>query len=113
MFEIRNYHFEPTHFEAYKQWAATLALPYLRGKMEVIGFWVTTDLAPEYGGSLPHDAQGSPANVTWIIRWPDKAQRDRAREALRSDPAWQAILAQVPGGRASYLRTEAKFATAL
>jgi hypothetical protein len=111
LFEIRNYHFEPTKFEAYKKWAATLAAPYLKRKMDVVGIWVNNEMAPEYGGSLPHDEGIRPANVTWIIRWQDKAQRDKATEERRSDPEWQAILSAVPGGRESYLRTEAKFAT--
>jgi hypothetical protein len=49
--------------------------------------------------------------VTWIIRWRDKSQRDKAWKEFRSSREWHAILAQVPGGRASYFRTEAKFAT--
>ena len=111
MFEIRNYHFEPTKCDAYKKWAETLAVPYIKGKMEVIGFWINNEMAPEYGGALPQDENVRPANITWIIRWQDRVQRDRAWSELRSDPEWQAIFSQVPGGRASYLRTEAKFAT--
>ena len=79
--------------------------------MEIVGFWVNNDMAPLYGGSLPHDESVRPANVTWIIRWQDRAQRDRAWEELHSDAEWQAIISQAPGGRESYLRTEVKFAT--
>ena len=111
MFEIRNYHFEPTRFDEYKEWARTLAVPYLKGKMDVVGFWAINEMAPVYGGSLPQDETVGPANITWIIRWQDRAQRDKRWEELGSDPAWQAILAQVPGGRESYLRIEEKFAT--
>ena len=109
MFEIRNYHFEPTKFEEYKKWAETLAVPYIKGKMQVVGFWVNNEMAPIYGGSLTQDKNVRPANITWIIRWQDRAQRDEAWEELHSDPAWQAIMSRVPGGRESYLRTEVKF----
>ncbi|MCI0787397.1 MAG: DUF1428 family protein [Chloroflexi bacterium] len=112
MFEIRNYHFEPMKFDEYKKWAETThAVLYLKGKMDVVGFWVNNEMAPIYGGSLPLDENVRPANITWIIRWQDRAQRDQVWEELHSDPAWQAIMSQVPGGRESYLRTEVKFAT--
>ena len=111
MFEIRNYHFDPARFDEYKKWAETLAVPYIKGRMDVVGFWVNNELAPEYGGTAPRDEKVSPANVTWIIRWRDKSQREKAWKEFRSSREWHAILAQVPGGRASYFRTEAKFAT--
>ena len=111
MFEIRNYHFEPTRFDEYKKWAEAGPVAYLRGKMEVVGFWVSNEMAPIYGGSLTQDENVRPANITWIIRWQDRAQRDKVWEELHSDPEWDAILSHVPGGRESYLRTEAKFAT--
>lgn len=113
MFEIRSYHFEPTRFDEYKTWAEMLAVPYIRTRMKLVGFWVSNGMEPEYGGSLPRDENIRPANVTWVIDWSDKAARDRAWTAFRADPGWVAILAQVPGGRPSYLRTEAKFATAI
>ena len=79
--------------------------------MEVVGFWVNSEMAPIYGGSLPQDENVRPADITWIIRWQDRAQRDKVWEELRSDPERDAILSHVPGGRESYLRTEAKFVT--
>ncbi len=111
MFEIRNYHFEPTKFDEYKKWAETLAVPFIRGKMDVVGFWLNNEMAPEYAGSFPQDEKIGTANVTWIIRWQDKSQRDKAWEEFQSNPEWQAIFSQVPGGVESYLRIEAKFAT--
>lgn len=113
LFEIRNYHFDPAHFAAYKKWAATLAVPYLQSKMDVVGFWFNNEMAPEYSGMLPPDENLGPANVTWIIRWPDKSQRDKIWAEVRAGSEWQTIFSQVPGGRESYLRIEAKFATGL
>jgi hypothetical protein len=112
MVEIRNYHFEPTRFDEYKRWAETLAVPYLRTKMDIVGFWVTSDIPPIHGGSLAHE-NVDPANVTWVIRWRDKTQRDKAWQELRSTPEWQSILALVPGGEQGYLRAEARFAIEL
>lgn len=111
MFEIRNYHFDPARFAEYKKWAETLAVPYIKSQMDVVGFWVNNEMAPEYGGTAPRDEKARPANVTWIIRWRDKSHRDKAWQEFRANPKWHAILGQVPGGRGSYFRTEAKFAT--
>ena len=49
--------------------------------------------------------------ILWVIRWQDRETRDVAWKALRASPEWKAILAKVPGGWRSYLRTEARFAT--
>jgi hypothetical protein len=111
MVEIRNYHFAPDRLDEYRHWAETRAVPHLRTKMEIIGFWVANDVPPIFGGSLADDGKSDPANVTWVIRWHDKAQRDRVWADLRSSAEWQAIEKMVPGGDTSYLRAEARFAT--
>jgi len=107
IYEIRNYHFEPTLAAEYRIWARDLATPHLRAHFDVVGFWVNTDIPPEISGK-PLGELGS-ANVTWIIRWESKQQRDEQSEAVYSSPEWQEIFAKVPGGSASYLRIEAKF----
>ena len=111
LFEIRNYHFDPEHFEEYKAWAKTEAIPYLCHELDVLGFWVNTRDAPVIQGE-PHDSLGT-ANVTWIIRWRDLAHRSDVLPALWSTPEWKDIYSRVPGGRASYLRIEAKFSQSL
>ena len=111
LFEIRNYHFNPALFAAYKEWAKAEAIPYLSRKLDVVGFWFSTNDAPEINGE-PQDTLGS-ANVTWIIRWRDLTDRNDVRSRVFSSPEWQDIFSRVPGGRASYLRTEAKFAESL
>ncbi len=107
IYEIRNYHFEPTLADEYRIWARDLATPHLRTHFDVVGFWVNTEIPPEISGK-PLGELGS-ANVTQIIRWESKKQRDEQSEAVYSSPEWQEIFAKVPGGRASYLRIEAKF----
>jgi hypothetical protein len=111
IFEIRNYHFNPDLFEAYKEWGKAEAIPYLSQQLDVLGFWASTNDAPEIRGEL-QDKLGS-ANLTWIIRWRDLAQRNDVLPRVLSNPEWQDIISRVPGGRASYLRTEAKFAESL
>jgi len=111
IYEVRNYHFRPDLLDAYKVWAKNDAIPFLGGKMDVVGFWVNTADAPEINGE-PLDKLGS-ANVTWVIRWRDLAQRNVDLPAALGSKEWEAIFAKVPGGRASYLRTEAKFTEAL
>jgi hypothetical protein len=107
IYEIRNYHFQPTLADEYRIWARDLATPHLRSHFDVVGFWVGTDIPPRVSGK-PLDELGQ-ANVTWIIRWDSMEQRDQQSSAVYSSPEWQEIYAQVPGGRASYLRMEARF----
>ncbi|MEM7099185.1 MAG: hypothetical protein AAF541_13065 [Pseudomonadota bacterium] len=111
IFEIRNYHFDPERFDEYKTWAREQALPYLDRELDLVGFWATGSDANEVNGE-PMDALGS-ANITWIIRWPDKAARDaKMAEAFTTDE-WTEIFANVPGGLPSYHRMEAKFTESL
>ena len=111
IFEIRNYHFEPSRFAAYKEWGEREAIPYLARELDLVGFWVNTEDAPEVRG-LPHDEIGT-ANVTWIIRWRDLDQRNEVLPRVFATSEWQDIFSRVPGGLASYLRIEAKFAEAV
>ena len=111
LFEIRQYHFNPDLFEAYKLWARTEAVPHLARQLDVLGFWVSTGDEPEVRGE-PHDKLGS-ANVTWIVRWRDLAHRNDVLPGVLSSPAWAEIFSRVPGGIDSYLRRESKFAESL
>ena len=107
MYEIRNYYFEPSRFEAYKAWAKARALPYLKQELDLVGFWTSTAEPAQVTGE-PMDKLG-PANITWIIRWPDMATRDATFARVFATEVWQDIFKDVPGGVASYLRMEAKF----
>jgi hypothetical protein len=111
IYEIRNYHFRPDLFEPYKVWAKTEAMPYLGSQMDVLGFWVNSNDTPEVLAA-PHDHLGT-ANVTWIIRWRDLAQRNEVWAQVFASPEWIDIFSRVPEGLASYLRIEAKFADSL
>jgi hypothetical protein len=111
LYEIRNYHIRPDSFAAYKQWAKSVAIPHLATKLDLVGFWINTADAAEVRGEA-QDARGA-ANVTWILRWPDKATRDATMATAFVGPEWEAVFAQLPGGFDNYLRTEAKFAEAL
>lgn len=111
IYEIRNYYFEPSQLNAYKAWAKNKAMGYLKRKFNVLGFWANTDLAPDVTGR-PMDALGS-SNITWIIGWDDISRRKATLDEAFATPEWQAIFKDVPGGMASYLRIECKFAESL
>ena len=111
IYEIRNYYFEPTRFDAYKVWAKNEAMAYLKRHLNVLGFWANTDMKPEINGRGMDDL-GS-ANITWIIGWNDISQRKATLDRVFASPEWQAIFKNVPGGIASYLRTECKFTESL
>lgn len=110
IYEIRNYHYEPTLIDKYKEWAAKLALPYIRQKLDVVGFWVNTDAPPEVAGR-PLDELGS-ATVTWIIRWDDLATRSEVMGKVFASDEWREIMKGNPGEQ-NYMRIEAKFAESL
>ena len=111
IYEIRNYHFDPQRLEDYKAWARDKALPFLDRELDLVGFWANTDADSEVNGA-PMDDMGS-ANITWIIRWPDRATRDERMATLFSGDEWAKIFEDVPGGFDSYKRTEAKFTESL
>ncbi len=108
MFEIRNYHFDPAKFDEYKKWAATLAVPFIKSRMDVVGFWVANDMAPEYGGTAPRDETVRPANVTWIIRWRDKSERDKAWEDISVEPGMASHSGQGSGWSSKLFQDRSK-----
>ena len=73
IYEIRNYHFNPARLEEYKTWAKEKALPFLDRELDLVGFWANAGDSEVLGE--PMDILGS-ANITWIIRWPDRETRD-------------------------------------
>jgi hypothetical protein len=109
MIEIRDYYFDPAKLEEYKIWATGAALPFLKGKMEVVGFWVNNELSPSYSGPLKRATDKRQANVSWVIRWKDKTQRDQIWAELRGSPEWPAIMDLLPGRDESVQVEKARF----
>ena len=112
IYEVRDYHIRPDLFEAYKVWGA-IAVPVLRELFDVVGVWFDdAGLEPEIKGSDPINAAIGLANVTWIIRWRDKATRDVELEKAFQSDAWKAVWAQHPdpGG---YLQSSSRFMSAI
>ena len=108
IYEIRNYHFKPDRFDEYKAWARDQALPFLNKELDLVGFWTNLPDASDITGA-PMDELGS-ANITWVIRWPDKAARDATMGSVFTGDEWGKIFENVPGGMESYIRMESKFA---
>ena len=106
MYEIRNYHFKPELFEQYKAWAKDKALPFLDRELDLVGFWATEGESEVTGADM--DDLGS-ANITWIIRWPDRETRDQTMSTVFTGEEWDAIFQHIPGGIESYQRMVAKF----
>ncbi|MCG8466619.1 MAG: hypothetical protein MJB57_00205 [Gemmatimonadetes bacterium] len=111
LYEIRNYHFDPANFDAFSVWATGDYIAYLREHLDVVGYWINTDISSEVQGA-DQDELGS-ANITWIIRWDSKAQRDERLPQVLGSDEWRAIFSSVPGGFESYRRLESKFARSL
>ncbi len=107
IYEIRHYHFNPKLMDEYKRWATTGAVDYLRSHLDIVGFWVASDVPGETLLGMP-DPLGS-ATVTWIIRWQSMDERGRVLPEVLSTPEWLALFSKVPGGEASYSRAESNF----
>lgn len=110
MVEIRDYYFDPARLEEYKIWATGAAMPFLRAKMDVVGCWVNNEeLSPSYSGPLKRATDKRLANVSWVIRWKDKSQRDQGWAELRDSPEWIAIIGLMPGRDETVLVEKARF----
>ena len=110
IYEIRNYHYEPSLMAEYKAWAKDTAVPFLKEKLDLVGFWVNIDEPAQVNGKAL-DELGS-ATVTWIIRWPDMATRNESMGKIFTNEAWDEVMKTNPGAE-HYHRIEAKFAEEL
>ncbi|MFT4714564.1 MAG: hypothetical protein ACJAVI_001654 [Candidatus Azotimanducaceae bacterium] len=109
MFEIRNYHYEPTKFDLYKTWAIKEAVPHIKAKFDLVGFWMDNGNKPELKGSDPVPHKHGPANITWIIRWDSMDARNDGHATVFGSEEWKVIWANHPDA-SGYLQMEVKFA---
>ncbi len=108
LYEIRDYHYRPDLFAAYRKWADA-AVPVLRKHLDVVGFWVHDGATPaEITGANPQKSPIGEANVTWVIRWQSKAARDVAMKTAFAGDDWQAVWAQHPDPN-GYVQVSARF----
>lgn len=97
LIEVRDYHYDPERIDAYWAWAAQ-AGPWLRQRWDVSGFWIAAgDDDARLFGADPRPSPHGPANVTWTIRWRDRAERDAAWDDLWADDSWNDLWARHPG----------------
>ena len=112
IYEIRDYHVEPAVLGRYQTWASEHALPYIRMRLDLVGFWICAAAPAQVTGEAL-DAIG-PANVTWVIRWQDMDTRNRIMAEVFGPGAseWARIATHHPG-REHYRRIAGRFGTAL
>ena len=106
--EIRDYTIDPDWINAYKDWADTLAAPWLRANLDVIDFWLDDGIDAEVTGSNPKVTENGQANVCWIIRWPSKTDRDAQCSKIMGSDAWREIWSKHPNPNA-YLQMNVRF----
>jgi hypothetical protein len=111
IYEVRDYHIAPESLADYKTWAENHGVPYLKRHFDVVGFWVDNGVEPEVRAETP-DPLGS-ANVTWIIRWESKAERDAKLGEVFGSSEWGEIFGRLPGGLGIYQRIQSRFLTGL
>jgi hypothetical protein len=108
MYEVRDYHYRPDLIREYRTWAEA-ALVVLRAKLDLVGFWIDEGAhPPEIAGSSPVDSPIGAANVTWIIRWKDKAERDATMARAFTGPDWAEVYAKHPDPN-GYLQMSSRF----
>ena len=108
IYEIRDYHYRRDLFDAYVKWAED-AVVVLRDKLDLVGFWVDEgEYETEVAGSDPQTSSIGTANVTWIIRWESKAQRDDMMKTAFAGDAWEAVMAKHPDPD-GYLQLASRF----
>lgn len=98
LIEVRDYHYDPDRMDDYREWAGQ-AGPWLRGRWDVSGYWVECGQEGQLFGADPQPSAHGPANVTWIIRWRDREERDTAWEALWQDDEWNDLGIVTPDSR--------------
>ena len=107
LIEIRDYHYRPDLFDAYREWAEE-AVPVLRKNLDVLGFWVDSGQPPEITGtSLVNSPIGEP-NVTWMIRWDSREARDAQFAKAMGGDDWKAVWSKHPDPN-GYLQMSARF----
>jgi hypothetical protein len=112
IYEVRDYHFRPDRIGAYRQWA-TEATKVLRDKLDVVGFWIDEGaIEPEIKGTDPMTSPLGSANVTWIIRWDSKAERDERWAVAFGSDEWNAVWATHPDPT-GYRQISARFMDAV
>ena len=112
MLEIRNYHYDPKQFDAYKKWAIEEAVPFLKANLDIVGFYLDNGAEPELNGSDPVPHKHGAANITWIIRWDSAEARAEGHKSVFGSDGWQDIWSRHPDAN-GYLQMEAKFAEAV
>lgn len=109
--EIRDYTIEAKWFEQYVEWAK-VAAPWLKKHLDVIDFWVDDGIQAELEGSDPQISPHGQPNVTWIIRYADKKDRDRKLSEAMEHPEWQEIWSKHPNVDA-YIVVNSRFMKSL
>ena len=95
IYEIRDYHYLPEKFDAYKKWGEE-AVPVLKEILDVVGFYIDSGAEPEVSGSAPERPSIGYANITWIIRWESKAIRDEQFGKIMGSQQWADVWAKHP-----------------
>jgi hypothetical protein len=96
LIEVRDYHYDPDRMDDYRAWAAE-AGPFLCDRFDAEGFWIDAGEPGMLFGADPREHPHGPANVTWVIRWEDRSQRDAAWDALWEDDTWNDLWERHPG----------------
>ncbi|HAR31204.1 MAG TPA: hypothetical protein DCR65_06745 [Gammaproteobacteria bacterium] len=108
LYEIRDYTIDPEWFDRYVTWAREHATPWIMSNLDALGFWVHDGQPAEVAGSSPVVSPNGQPNVTWILRWPDRATRDAEFPRKFGSDSWKEVWAKHPNPD-SYVHMNARF----
>ena len=108
LYEIRDYTIEPEWFDKYVFWAENHFIPYAEKRIDIIDFWVNTDIDCEVSGTNPIISQNGQPNITWVARYNNKEERDTFFSSLAKDDEWKKVWEKHPNPDA-YIHSNARF----
>jgi len=84
----------------------------LKEILDVVGFYIDSGATPEATSSNPERPSIGYANITWIIRWDSKAERDAKFGDIMRSPQWAEVWAKHPDAN-GYVQMLSRFMKAM
>ena len=108
IYEIRDYTIEKRWFRKYVYWAENYFIPYAKDRIDLIDFWVYSDLDAEVSGKNPFKSPNVQPNITWVAKFENMVERNNFYENLDNNPEWDEIWNKHPNPDA-YIHKNSRF----
>ena len=112
IYEIRDYTIEKEWLEQYVKWVKEFFLPYAKNKINIIDFWAYDGIEVEVEGKNPVVSPNWQPNITWVVKYNNKQERDDFFASLETDSEWEKVWSNYPNPDA-YIYKNARFFTSI